>query len=143
MPKVFGTSLLGILLATIAFFAVGWLWYGVLFMEQWAALTNTPVDGDMKIAPMIWGLVITLLQVLGLSYILHHANASKLLTCLKICAIIAVFIALPVLAYDMNYQGSPKALFHIDASHLFIGYLVAGAVLSLFRGKDAIAAGDA
>ncbi len=138
MPKIFGTNLLGILAATIVFYTVGWLWYGMLFMEQWAALTGTETGGDMEMTTIIGGLLITLLQVLGISYILQHAGASTLATCVKICAIIALLLALPLLAYAMIYENGPRALFHIDASHIFVGYILVGAVLSFFRGKDAI-----
>ena len=138
MPKIFGTNLLGILAATIAFYLLGWLWYGALFMERWAELTGTPTGGDMDPVVMIKGFIITLVQVLGLSYILQHAGASTLQTCVKICAIIAVLIALPLIAYNVVYEGRHKELFLIDASHILLGYVIVGAVISFFRGKDAI-----
>ena len=138
MPKIFGTSLLGILAATVAFFAVGWLWYGALFMEKWATLTGVPMDGEMQMGPMLGGLLITLVQVVGLSFILQHAGASVLKTCVKICAIVAVLIALPIIYYGQNYEGRALDLFWIDASHMLVGYIVVGLVLSFFRGKDAI-----
>ena len=137
MPRVFGTSVLGIFLASLAFFVVGFLWYGVFFMKEWAVLTGTPTDGDMSITPLIVGFMITLVQVLGLSFILQHAGASTLVTCVKICGLIALLIAFPIMAYNLNYEGRPLALFKIDGSHILVGYLLVGVVLSFFRGKDA------
>ena len=37
MPKIFGHSLLAIILATILFYMVGFMIYGLLFGEQWMA----------------------------------------------------------------------------------------------------------
>lgn len=138
MPKIFGTNLLGIVVATIVFFMLGWLWFGALFMEKWGELTGVPMEGDMNPMVMVKGLIITLAQVLGLSYILQHAGASTLNTCLKICGVVALLIALPLIAYNVIYEGRHKQLFLIDASHILVGYLLVGAVLSFFRGKDAI-----
>ncbi|PCI52845.1 MAG: hypothetical protein COB36_14135 [Alphaproteobacteria bacterium] len=144
MPKIFGTSLLGILLATVAFFMVGALFYGALFGEQWMASNNlteattTAIMENQGLMFWVWALLIPLLQVLGIAYVINHAGASKLLTCIKIGATIAVLFALPVLAYDHLYAGKALMALKIDFGHVLVGYIVASAVLSFFRGKDAI-----
>lgn len=144
MPKIFGTSLLGILAATIVFYILGFLWYGVLFTDQWmvangiaeeAAKTHADAMGPMM---YIWGIIITLAQVLGLAYILHHASTSVLMTCAKIGAIIAVLIALPLMAYSVLYAGLSVNALGLDFAHILIGYILVCAVLSFFRGKDTI-----
>lgn len=141
MPKVFGTGLLGILAATIVFFLIGWLWYGGLFAEQWHSLSGMPKSDSMEMIQLLIGILISLAQVIGLSFILHHAGASVLATCVKICAIVAILIAMPIIFYGQNYEGRAMGLFWIDASHLLVGYIVIGAVLSFFRGKDALGEG--
>ena len=138
MPKIFGTNLLGIVLAAIVFFMLGWVWYGMLFMEQWMAVHGLATDGEMAMGPMIGGFIIGLLQVVGLSFILHHAGASTLKTCAKICAIVAVLIAIPMAAYNVNYVGKDVSLLWIDGLYSLVGFVLIGIVLSFFRGKDAI-----
>lgn len=144
MPKIFGTSLLGILAATIVFYMVGFLIYGILFSEQWMAFAGmTEAEAlarNEQLGPMmyVWGLVITLMQVLGLSYVLQQSSASTLPTCAKIAAIMAALFALPVMAYSWLYEGSSANLLGMDFMHLLIGYVLAGIVMSFFRGKDAI-----
>ncbi len=144
MPKIFGTSLVGILAATIAFYMVGFLWYGIVFNDQWM-VANGIAEAAAKahaeqMGPMMYvgGLVVTLAQVLGLAYILNHASASLLVTCAKIGAIIAVLIALPLMAYSVLYEGRSLNALWLDLGHILIGYIIACAVLSFFRGKDAI-----
>jgi len=144
MPKIFGTSLAGIVIATIAFYMVGFLWYGFLFNEAWMAATGmteaSATAHAEKLGPMMYigGLLITFMQVVGLSYILNQSSASLLGTCVKICAIIAVLIALPLMAYANLYEGRATNGLYIDFSHILVAYCVVGAVLSFFRGKDAI-----
>ncbi len=145
MPKIFATSWLGILAATIAFYLLGFLWYGIIFQEMWmglAAITEEAAAAKaeaMGLMTYVWGVIITLMQVLGLAYILNHAGASLLKTCAKICAVVAALIALPVIAYGTIYGVNyPAKLLGLDFAHLLIGYLIVGIILSFFRGKDAL-----
>ncbi len=138
MPKIHGTNILGILAAAIGFYVVGFLWYGVIFMEKWMTLQGLPMDGEMQVMPMVWGFIITVVQVIGINYILHQSGAKVLSTCAKIAAIIGLLLAVPFASYASIYAGAPLELFMIDASHLLVGYIVAGVILSFFRGKDAI-----
>ena len=141
MPKIHGTSLLGILAASIGFFFIGFLWYGFIFMEKWMTLQGLPMDGEQQMMPMVWGFLITVVQVIGINYILHQSGAKVLSTCAKIAGIIGLLLAVPFAAYATVYAGAPLELFMIDASHLLVGYVVAGVILSFFRGKDAVGEG--
>jgi len=145
MPKIFGTSLLGIVAATVAFYILGFLWYGIIFQEMWMGLGGITEEAAaakaeaMGLMMYVWGITITLMQVLGLAYILNHAGASLLTTCAKICAVVAVLIALPVIAYGAIYGiHYPVKLLGLDFAHLLIGYLIVGIILSFFRGQDAL-----
>ena len=42
------------------------------------------------------------------------------------------------MAYASVYEGRSINGFYIDLGHIFVGYCLAGAVLSFFRGKDAV-----
>ncbi|MBL4772325.1 MAG: DUF1761 domain-containing protein [Alcanivoracaceae bacterium] len=141
MPKYFGVNVLGLLLATIVFYLLGALWYGGLFAEQWMSLshlTEETANANMeKLGVMMWvlGVIITLMQVIGLAMVINWANASKLLTCVKISLFMALFFALPVIAYGTLYEGASIYLLGIDILHLLVGYSLVGAILSYFRSK--------
>lgn len=144
MPKIFGTNLLGVLAATVVFYLLGFLWYGMIFSEMWLAFNGiseaeaTAHAEQMGAMMYVGGIVITLMQVLGIAYILHHASASLLLTCVKIGAIIAVLIALPLMMYAHIYEGTSHRAIVLDFAHILVGYSIVGAILSFFRGKDAL-----
>ena len=144
MPKIFGTNLLGILAAAVVFYLFEFVWYGMLFTEMWLAFTGISeaeaLAQSESLGAMMYvgGFAITLLQTLGLAYILHHASASVLMTCVKICAIIAVLISLPMMMYGHIYEGDSHQAVVLNFVHTLIGYIIVGAILSFFRGKDAI-----
>jgi len=144
MPKIFGTNLLGILAATVVFYLLGFLWYGMIFSEMWLAFNGISEADALahaeKMGAMMYvgGILITLLQVLGLAYVLHHASASLLLTCVKIGAIIAMLLSLPIMMYAHIYEGTSHQAIALDFAHILVGYVISCAVLSFFRGKDAL-----
>ena len=142
MPKIFGYSLLAIILATIVFYMVGFAIYGFLFSEQWmtyAGMTEAEaLARNEALGPMmfVWGLLITLAQVLGIALFLKKANISSAGKGLLKGAILATLFALPVMTYNWLYQGSSANLLGLDYMHLLIGYSLVGAVLGFFRGKS-------
>jgi len=142
MPKIFGHSLLAIILTTIIFYMVGFAIYGFLFSEQWmtyAGMTEAEaLARNEALGPMmfVWGLLITLAQVLGIALFLKKANISSAGKGLLKGAILATLFALPVMTYNWLYQGSSANLLRLDYMHLLIGYSLVGAVLGFFRGKS-------
>ncbi len=134
MPQIFNTKLWVILLATVLFFMLGWLWYGYLFMEKWMALEGISPDGDAPGAkPMVIGFLISLLQALGIAGIMKLANGHTVGKGLKVGFLAWLFFAVPLMAYRWNYAEGPAELFHIDIAHLLVGYLLMGAVFGLLR----------
>lgn len=138
MPKIFNTNILGILLAAIAGYMMGYLWYGAIFMEKWQALTGMGGDGDMNPMMFVWGFALTLAQALGLTAILNWAGASKPLACIRIALIIAASLIITTHAADTLYQKEPLELLTIDGSHALASFAIMGGILSFFRGKDAV-----
>ncbi len=142
MPKLFGNSILSIILATIVFYMVGFVWYGFLFADQWMHLTGvteasaTARQDELGAMFFIWGILISLAQVIGIGAVLNWAGASRLVTCVKIAVVLAVLIVLPVISYGALYESVSIHLVGIDFLQLLVGYSVIAAILSYFRGKE-------
>jgi len=141
MLKSITLNLLGIIVATVVFYLLGYLWYGMFFSEMWLAF-NGISEADVaaqaaKLGDMMYiaGAVITLMQVLGLAYILHLAKASTLFTSVKTCTIIAVLIALPLMMYAHIYAGASHEAVALNFAHTLVGYILVGVILGFFRGK--------
>jgi len=149
MPKIFNTSWLAVLLATLAFFILGAIWYGGLFEAQWLAAEGmTQAEAEAKMAEtgmgkwLFFALLITFAQAIGVLMVLHKAGAKRLAACLKTTFWLVVTIVAPLIAYACVYSGYSLTGYMVDMGHLFLGYLIMAAIYALFRGKDKAELGE-
>ncbi len=149
MPKIFNTSWLAVILATVVFFALGAIWYGPIFSEAWMeaeGITQEIANARLEEMGMaqwfIAALLLTLGQAIGVLMVIHLAGAKRLPACLKAAFWLVVTIVAPILAYACVYGGYPLSGYLIDLGHLLIGYLLMAAIYAAFRGKDAIEVGE-
>jgi len=142
MPKIFGTSVLAIFLGSLAFYMVGFLIYGVLFSEQWLALVEmTEAEAlarneELGAMMFVWGYGVTLVQVLGLAWVMNQAGEFGAVSAIKVAAVIATFVSLPVLGYNWLYEGRAAGAVAMDYVHVLIGYSLACIIIGLFRGRN-------
>lgn len=134
MPKLFGLNILGLAAGSVAFFVLGWLWYGVIFMEKWMSLMGMSVDpaAPMDMTPMIYGFFNVVIVTLGIGLLLKWLNVSKLVTAIKYGLIVCVCFALTTEAYAMIYGNGATELFLINSSYNLVGYAMVAAIWSFF-----------
>ena len=148
MPKIFNTSWLAVLLATFAFYLIGFAIYGFIFQDIWLAasgmtLAETEAMAEAQGAMMfVWGLLVTLAQALGLLWVINLAGAKRLPKCLSIAFWLFLMIAAPLLAYACLYGGYSLQGILVDYGHILVGYLAMAAIYAAFRGKDALEIGQ-
>lgn len=145
MPKIFNTSWIAVIVATIAFFMFGWLWYGILLEDAWLAAEGiTQEIAAARLAEtgmgqwLFFALLITFGQAVGLLMVLHLAGAKRVPASLKYAFWLVVTIVGPVIAYQCVYSGYPLSGFLIDFGHMLIGYIIMAAIYAAFRGRNAI-----
>lgn len=135
MPKL---NPVGVLVASVAFYLVGFLWYGLIFQDAWMAAQNLPKEPEDAGSP-IWmaiGFVITVMQVVGLAYVLHWKGAGTPAAAATTAAILWLLFALPFAFYGYIYSFDHSAtLLLIDASHLLVGWIAAAVALSMIKSK--------
>lgn len=124
---------LGVIVATVAAFFIGFLWYGLIFEATWLELTGQSKSEDMSVLPMAWGLAQTFVTMLGLGWFI--GRDSTVLNGLKTGLIAAVCFALMTSAYGFIYETAPAGLLPIDWSHLLVIYAVGGAIIGGLRMK--------
>lgn len=131
MPKL---NPVGIAVASIAFFIVGFLWYGVIFSDAWMAGHGLTQDDAESPIWMLGGLVVTVMQVIGLALILKWKGVAGLADAATTAALLWALLALPFTLYAYLYLPAHNStLLMVDASHLLVGWVVAAAVLSRFK----------
>lgn len=126
-------NVLTVFLAALAFFAVGALWYGVLFGRPWqreTGVTQAPKGGQVA---KIMGLTFAfeLLVCLMLGHNIARTNPAP-----HVIMMMAIGFGLTIMtpAIGINYlhQRRSLTLFLIDAGHFVAGMAAAGGVFVAF-----------
>ncbi len=136
MPKLFDLNVVGVIVASIAFFFVGYLWYGVIFTDLWMSEMGITAQDGVDESP-IWmagGFLITILQVIGVGLVLKWKGAGTIGEAVKTALIIWVLFALPFAHYQYLYSAMHSStILMIDASHLLVGWVVSAVILSVIK----------
>lgn len=127
-------NMLAVVIATIAFFMVGALWYGALFGKPWqreAGITEAPQGRQVA---KIMGLTFAfeLLVVLMLDHTIARTGASGHVI-MMIATGFGLSIMTPAIGINYLHQRKSLTLFLIDAGHFVVGMAAAGAVLLAMR----------
>ncbi|MBT8473539.1 MAG: DUF1761 domain-containing protein [Marinicaulis sp.] len=131
---MFGLKPLPVILATVAFFFVGFLWYGLLFTEMWMAAEGLTEEDAGSPVWMIGGLIITFMQVIGIGLVLKWKNVSGVNDAVMTMLTLWLLIALPFTAYAFFYLPAHSLpLLMIDASHLLVGWVVSAIILTIMK----------
>ncbi|MEZ5920381.1 MAG: DUF1761 domain-containing protein [Parvularculaceae bacterium] len=133
MPKL---NWIAVAAASVAFFLVGFIWYGVLFEDAWMAAKGIPAEPEDAGNPswMLVGFIITVMQVVGLAMALKWKGAAGPAAAATTAATLWALFALPFTLYGYIYSlDHNSTLLMIDASHLLVGWIVSAIVLSLFK----------
>lgn len=124
-----------VLAGTTAFFAVGALWYGVIFPKVWqraAGLTNRQLQSGKM--PLIFALTFAFEMLIAM--VLWHLVARtdpKPFVVMMMAVGFALGVMTPAIGINYLYQRKPLSLFLIDAGHFILGMAAMGAVFVWFR----------
>ncbi|MDZ7629177.1 MAG: DUF1761 domain-containing protein [Parvularculaceae bacterium] len=133
MPKL---SLPGVLAATVVFWLIGVVWFGVLFATASMAAEGVDPAAAQSQSPlwMAGGVLITLAQVLGLALVIRWKGDYSAVEAAKTALLLWALFALPFTLYAFFYNPAHDlALLAIDSGHLLAAWTAAGAVLGAFK----------
>lgn len=120
---------LGVIGATLGFFAVGAVWYGMLLGKIWQREV-APLDPPQG-AAMLRIMGLTLLAEFVICAMLGHLYARTLPpdhVKMMMAGGFALAVMAPAIGINYLHQRRSLRLFLIDAGHLLVGMLVAGAI---------------
>lgn len=129
-----GMNWLAVTLGTLAFFAVGALWYGALFGKAWqreAGVSEAPEGAGVA---RIMGL--TLLAELAVVLIIAHIVdylAPNDRAIMMISIGLGAFVMGPAIGINYLHQRRSLTLFAIDAGHFVAGMAAVGGVFALLN----------
>lgn len=135
MPRIFGVNLLGVILASIAMFFVGFVWYGLAFTDIWMA-GRSYTDANFENANPAWmgaGYLIEFVAALGIGWLMKKAGISTLGSAVAFGLVLALLIGVPMRSYEFVYGAyHDTGAWLVDASHVIATFVVGSAVLSRF-----------
>ena len=129
-------NLISVLVASVASFFIGFLWYGPLFGKEWRRLMKFSVKDmkKMKMTPrnaMVLGFTSTLVMVYVLALFIEVANPSTLLEGVMISFWIWLgFIATNTLG-TVLWEDKPLSLYFLNNCYNLVNLLVAALILML------------
>lgn len=136
MPRIAGLSLTGVAVASVAFYLVGFLWYGLIFNEAWMAAEGVTAADAENQSPiwMLGGFLITVMQVIGVGLVLKWRGVKSIGAAAATAVLTWLLFALPFVHYAYVYLPAHNAtLLMIDGSHLLVGWLVAAIILAVMK----------
>ena len=125
-----------VLAGTAAFFAVGALWYGVLFAKPWhraAGLSNTQMRGGNMAMIFALTFAFEMLIAMVLWHLLARTDPPAFVVMMMAVGF-AAGVMIPAIGINYLHQRKPLALFLIDAGHFLAGMAAMGGVFVWFRG---------
>lgn len=129
--SVVGDNWLAIIVAALAFYAIGFLIYGAVFSKLWMQLSGYTQE---QLKPHMWKMAVSpvmpILTAIGLAIILKLCGVTNLATGLVITFQIWFFLILSTRLYSFVYSPEKPGLLVMDAIHLLLGFLAAGAIIS-------------
>ncbi len=138
------TNWIALLVAALAGMGLGWLWYGMLFQDQWMAGNGiTMVDGKMMKngAEMSMGqlpMIINAVSLLVYAYLMNWLIKKTNSWGWQAGATLGVVIGLVPLfgIYTGNrFAGNPISLSMVDGFYSLVLFIIMGAIIGAWRAK--------
>lgn len=133
-----GINYVAVVAAAVASFMLGWVWYSMLFQQQWmAALGKTPEeckDQSMPVGLMALTFVSLAVMALILAGVMGHLGPTgfTLKNGVITGALVWLGFVITTMAVNHGYQGVKRALTVIDSGHWLAVLVLQGAILGLW-----------
>ena len=120
-----------VLAATVAYFAVGAVWYTVLFGKYWARENKADMNDRSGMArTMIFGFLLTFLIVTCTGLLLNSIRCRELSDCFMRSYVIIAGLVVGLVGTGLNYQRKPLGIWFVDIGYHLIGVLIAALILA-------------
>ncbi len=123
---------LAVLVACIAYFVIGGLWYSVLFGRGWRAASGLTPEGGMAGGPLVVSFLVGLVISLVLAMIARSTGASTVGHGIVLGLVIGVGIALLPFVLGATFERRPGSLTLINGSFHKVAMVVAGIIVSIW-----------
>jgi len=134
------TNYLAIVVAAIAYFLLGGLWYGVLFHKAWMNLEQMTIEqarGVSHVIPYIVSFLLELLVAYSLAQLCIWRNANTASRGASVGVLVWVGFVGPIALMTYMFEMRPRALYAINEFYPLAGLILMGAILGAWKKKTA------
>lgn len=128
---------LALLVAGLAYFFLGALWYTVLFGKKWqsynSAVMNQPDAKKGASGVMVISFILMLVCAFGLSLIVTRLNLSGWYIGLKLGILTGVFFGATAISIAYVYEKKPLGLHLINGLYTVLGNILAAIIIASWR----------
>lgn len=138
------TNWLAIIVCAVIGMALGYLWYGVLFTNQWMDGNGITIDAGKMMKngvemehskmPMIVNAISLLVYAFLINWLITKSSSFSLNDGAKIGAVIGI-ISLFGIYTGNRFAGNPISLSMVDGFYTFLIFTIMGAILGAWRPK--------
>ena len=127
--------IIAVVLAASSFFALGGLWYTVLFGKMWRAemgITDEQMEGTSPmVMQFVWSILVSLVIAFTLSKLIGEAGTEY--GC-KVGAGTGAGIGAAILAQNYVYESRTPRFFAINAAYVVVGLAIMGTIIGVIQG---------
>ena len=134
------TNYLAVIVAAIAYWLLGAIWYGVVFGEAWMALEHITAEQARSMNPVLPYVITLALNVLiayALAQMCIWRNANTLGRGASVGVLLWIGFVGPVTFTTYMYEMRPKELYAINQFFPLAGFVLMGAILGGWKKKSA------
>jgi len=134
------TNYLAVVVAAVAYFILGGLWYGVLFNKAWMALEQMTIEQAKSVNPAIPYVVSFLLELLiaySLAQLCIWRNANTASRGASVGVLVWIGFVGPIALMTYMFEMRPRALYAINEFYPLAGLILMGAILGAWTKKTA------
>ncbi len=134
------TNYPAVLVAAIAYWLLGAVWYGFLFNKPWMALEHITVEQAQSVSPVIPYIVSFLLELLvaySVAQLCIWRNANTVGRGASVGVLVWIGFVGPIAFMNYMFEMRPKTLFAINEFYPLAGLVLMGAILGAWTKKTA------
>lgn len=127
----FTVNVWAVLVASVAYFALGAVWYMALSKPWMAAVGFTRADVEKGSSPAIYGVtfVLAAVAVFTLAVLLRNTDLLGVGAGATLGALVGIGIWFALMSVTFMYESRKPTLFLIDGGYHVVALIVAGAIL--------------
>jgi hypothetical protein len=134
------TNYAAVIVAAIAYWILGAVWYGILFNKPWMALEHITVEQAQSVSPVIPYIVSFLLELLiaySLAQLCMWRNANTAGRGASVGVLMWIGFIGPISFMNYMFEMRPRTLFAINEFYPLAGLVLMGAIIGGWSKKAA------